>query len=247
MPKEYGGIFSQAPYTLQAVKYGQWGLSAFANGVQKLDDALMSSSGDVIVMAHSEGAEIATRWIRMYADDPTRAAMADRITFLLSGNPVRSGSGYLVGRFEGDGAIGVATPTDSPWAIVDVARRWDGWADWPTDSTNRWAIAEAIAGKTTSHMWYSKVDLYSPQNTVWQQGNTTFVLTQEPDLQILKKFRGAPADFVDAVRAEIEAGYNRPSADHPVPVVQIQDPKWRATFARLVAKYKDPAGMFLQA
>ena len=246
MPVEYGGIFSQAPYTMQALKYGQWGLGAFAKGVQILDDALMSTSGSIIVMAHSEGSEIASRWIREYADDPVRAAMAGRVTFLLSGNPVRSGSGYLVGGFEGDGQIGVATPTNSPWAIVDVARRWDGWADWPADPTDRWAVAEAKAGKNTSHLWYSKVDLYSSQNTVWRQGNTTFVLTHEDELQILKKYRDAPADFVSAVRAEVEAGYNRPSADIPVPVQQIQSAQWRATFARLVAKYGDPAGILPQ-
>ena len=243
MPVEYGGIFSQAPYTMQALKYDTWGLGAFDKGVQMLDKALMSTSGNIIVMTHSEGSEIASRWIRLYADDPVRAAMAGRITFLLSGNPVRSGTGYLIDRFEGDGSVGVATPTDSPWAIIDVARRWDGWADWPADPTNRWAAAEAKAGKSASHMWYNKVDLYSSQNTVWRQGNTTFVLTHEDDLEILKRYRDAPADFVSAVRAEVEAGYNRPSADIPVPVQQIQSAQWRATFARLVAKYGDPAGI----
>ncbi len=211
----FGGIFNKAPYSMQSLAYEQWGLDAIKDGVQILDDALMSTSGNIIVMVHSEGSEVASRWIRQYADDPVRVAMADRVTFLLSGNPLRSGTGYAIGRMECDGVIGQATPTDSPSAIVDVARRWDGWADAPANSTNLWASAEAKAGMTTSHMLYSQVNLYSSQNTVWQEGNTTFVLTHEDKLQILKKYRKAPADFVNAVRAKVEAGYNRTSADGP--------------------------------
>ncbi len=37
-----------------------------------------------------------------------------------------------------------------------------------------------------SHSLYSQVNLYDSQNTVWQEGNTTFVLTHESKLQILK-------------------------------------------------------------
>jgi len=241
MHLSFGGIFNQGPYSMTSLPYEQWGISAITDAVKILDAAVMSTSGNIIVLAHSEGAEVASRWIRQYANDPVRSAMAGRISFVLSGNPLRSGAGYVIGRRECDGVIGVGTPTDSPWAIIDVARRWDGWADAPADSTNLWAAAEAKAGMTGSHMWYSKVNLFDSKNTVWQEGNTTFVLTYESQLQILKKYRGAPADFVNAVRAKVEAGYNRTpvdssSANISAPV-QIQSAKWQATYDKLALKY----------
>ena len=123
----------------------------------------MSTSGNIIVLAHSEGAEIATRWIRTYADDPVRAAMASRITFVLSGNPLRSGSGYAIGRWECDGVVGVGTPTTHRGRSSTSPAAGTAGRTGPPTPTISGPSAEATAGKTNSHMWYSKVNLSDPR------------------------------------------------------------------------------------
>ncbi len=149
MSKGLSGIFAQDPYSIVKLDYPTWGLNSIKEGVKILDAALMSTSGDIIVAGHSEGAQVASRWIRQYASDPVRADLATRLTFVLTGNPpLRSGSGKAIGLRESDGVIGQPTPTTTPWPIIDVARRWDGWADWPTDTTSEWAVANAWQART---------------------------------------------------------------------------------------------------
>lgn len=217
MLKEYGGMFAKAPYTMVEVKYSAaWNRTSITEGVQLLDAALMSTPGDIIVMAHSEGAQVASRWMRTYANDPTRAALASRVTFLLSGNPLRSSQGsggQMIGLWENDGTRALATPTTTPWPIVDVARRWDGWADWPTDSSNKIAVRNARKGMTSFHFNYNNVDIYDPTNTVWHDGNTTYVLTHEDTPPILRSLLPANPIRISAVRGRVEAGYQRPPND----------------------------------
>ncbi|KMO82862.1 PE-PPE domain protein [Mycolicibacterium chlorophenolicum] len=216
MLKEYGGMFAKAPYTMVEVKYSAaWNRTSITEGVQLLDAALASTPGDIIVMAHSEGAQVASRWMRTYADDPTRAALADRVTFLLSGNPLRSsqgGGGQMIGLWENDGTRALPTPTTTPWAIVDVARRWDGWADWPADTSNKIAVRNARKGMASFHFNYNNVDIYDPANTVWHEGNTTYVLTHENTPPIIRSLFANP-NLVSLLRGRVETGYQRPPDD----------------------------------
>ena len=62
---------------------------------------------------------------------------------------------------------------------MDIARQYDGWADWVKDERDLTAIAKANTGKLTYHLRYDVVDLWSPTNTVTYAGNTTFMITQE--------------------------------------------------------------------
>jgi hypothetical protein len=220
MLKEYGGMFAKAPYTMVEVKYSAaWNRTSITEGVQLLDAALASTSGDIIVMAHSEGAQVASRWMRTYANDPTRAALAGRVTFLLSGNPLRSsqgGGGQMIGLWENDGTRALPTPTTTPWAIVDVARRWDGWADWPADTSNKFAVRNARKGMTSFHFNYNNVDIYDPANTVWHDGNTTYVLTHENTPPIMRSLFANP-NLASVLRGRIETGYQRPPNDIATP------------------------------
>ncbi|MCV7071031.1 PE-PPE domain-containing protein [Mycolicibacterium rufum] len=220
MLKEYGGMFAKAPYTMVEVKYSAaWNRTSITEGVQLLDAALLSTPGDIIVMAHSEGAQVASRWMRTYADDPTRAALAGRVTFLLSGNPLRSsqgGGGQMIGLWENDGTRALPTPTTTPWAIVDVARRWDGWADWPDDTSNRIAVRNAKKGMTSFHFNYNNVDIYDPANTVWHEGNTTYVLTHENTPPIMRSLFANPT-LASLLRGRVETGYQRPPNDIATP------------------------------
>ncbi|QZT58343.1 PE-PPE domain-containing protein [Mycolicibacterium austroafricanum] len=228
MDDHFGGMFAEDPYTMVKLTYPDSEDSdAISDAVAMLDAQLMSTPGDIIVMGHSFGAQVCSRWMRVYARDPVRRAMADRLTFVLTGNPLRSDNGKVVGMLEIDAWIGLPTPTTTPWQIIDVARRWDGWADWPDDSSNATAARNARAGQNYLHPNYDDVDLYDPQNTVWRNGNTTYVLTHEDDLPMFRYWWGVPSDFESVVRAEVESAYNRPSADIPVPVRPVQSWWWQ--------------------
>lgn len=251
MPKQYGGIFAKAPYTMVELKYtAAWNKTSITEGVQILDAALMSTPGDIIVMAHSEGAQVASRWMRTYANDPTRAALAGRVTFLLSGNPLRSsqgGGGQMIGGWENDGTRALATPTTTPWPIIDVARRWDGWADWPTDTTNKVAVRNATMGMTTFHTNYNNVNLYDPANTVWHNGNTTYVLTHEKTPPLIGMYLFADANFVSVVRGHVEVAYRRPPNDIPVPVVPTTSAYYQNVLAKLGIPNAAPVGTAMRA
>ncbi|MBI5340584.1 MAG: PE-PPE domain-containing protein [Mycolicibacterium rufum] len=240
MPKQYGGMFAKAPYTMVAVNYSAaWDRTSITEGVQMLDAALASTPGQIIVMAHSEGAQVASRWMRTYANDPTRAALASRVTFLLSGNPLRSsqgGGGQMIGLWENDGTRALPTPTTTPWPIIDVARRWDGWADWPDDTSNKVAVRSATIGMTLFHTNYNNVNLYDPANTVWHDGNTTYVLTHENKPPLISRYFRADPNFVSVVRGYIEAAYRRPPNDIPVPVV----PTTSAYYQKILVKLGIP-------
>ena len=158
--------------------------NSISDGVLNLDAALRTTPGQKIVLAQSQGAQVASRWMREHAGDPA-APRPSELTFVLTGNPLRSdGGGYIIGRTEVGGTTGLPTPTDTPWHIIDVARRYDGWADWPVDQDNETAIKNAKMGKRKLHTKYSKVDINDPRSTVWTRGNTTYVLTYEDSLPI---------------------------------------------------------------
>ncbi len=213
MPRHFGGRFARPPYVLRKVRYpASLSADSIARGVAALDRALRETSGPVIVLAHSQGAQVATHWMREHANDAS-APSGDRVVFLLTGNPLRAEGGYAIGRREVGGTLGEPTPVAGRWRVIDVARRYDGWADWPADSGNRRAVEAARSGMMRFHTRYDQVDLDDPTNTVWVRGTTTFVLTAEmPPLNTVPSARRA------TVAAEIERAYRRPPNDpRPAP------------------------------
>jgi pimeloyl-ACP methyl ester carboxylesterase len=178
MPRQFGGLFARPPYVMREVRYpASLAADSISKGVAALDTALRTTSGPVIVLAHSQGAQVASHWMREHADDPA-APSGNRLVFLLTGNPLRSEGGYIIGRREVGGTIGEPTPVSTRWKVIDVARRYDGWADWPADETNRLAVEKARAGMFTIHTRYDVVGLHDPSNILWTRGTTTFVLTR---------------------------------------------------------------------
>ncbi|MET0393196.1 MAG: PE-PPE domain-containing protein [Chitinophagaceae bacterium] len=210
MPRQFQGLFSKPPYTMVQVKYpASLAKNSVSKGVEMLDAALKSTPGPKIVLAHSQGAQVCSRWMREHADDTT-APPPGELLFILTGNPLRSAGGYIIGRKEVGGTIGEPTPTNTPWRIIDVARRYDGWADWVQDEENKLAVRNANIGKQTLHLQYDEVDFFSPTHTIWTSGNTTYVLTREDELPVLKG--STNPDKIRTTRAQVEAAYsNRPS------------------------------------
>ncbi len=64
---------------------------------------------------------------------------------------------------------------------TEVIRQYDGWADWPDDTRNLLAVANAFAGMFSIHTNYRNVDLNDPNNVRFtpdvagQPGNVTYV------------------------------------------------------------------------
>ncbi len=149
-----------------------------------------------------------------------------KLTFILFGNPLRSTGGAIIGKTEVGGTIGVPTPTNTKWPIVDVARRYDGWADWVQDSNNQWAVDNAMAGRRSVHPKYESVDIYAPTSTVWQSGNTTYVLTKEDNLPLWDDNSQYPLGVRSAMRAQIERAYTRPANDPKTIILPIESADW---------------------
>ncbi|KMO84706.1 PE-PPE domain-containing protein [Mycolicibacterium chubuense] len=207
MPEEFGGAFSRPPYTMNVIDYPRdLTKASIPTGVANIDEAIRATPGTLIVLAYSQGAQVASEWMRQHAQDPTVPG-PDRLTFVLFGNPLRASGGEKVGH-PTSRTTGLATPTDTPWHIVDVARRYDGFADSPQDKGNTDAVRNADLGKLFIHPHYEGVDLNDPSLQIWNRGNTTFVLTNEPVLPILEKAPPDP-DQVDSMRSRIESAYHR--------------------------------------
>lgn len=212
MPRQFGGVFARPPYVMRQVRYpASLAHDSISKGVAALDAALRQTAGPVIVLAHSQGAQVASHWMRRSADDAA-APSADRLVFILSGNPLRSEGGRGIGRREVGGTIGAATPVSTRWRVIDVARRYDGWADWPADANDRWAVENARAGMRLLHTHYDDVALQDPSHTVWTRGTTTFVLTREA-LPMWRGGRTYPEPLARAMQAHVERAYRRPPND----------------------------------
>ncbi|RTL35998.1 MAG: PE-PPE domain-containing protein [Candidatus Melainabacteria bacterium] len=221
MPEVFHGRFSRSPYRMYQVRYpASISPQTITKGVAALDAALRSTPGPIIVLAHSQGAQVASHWMRQHANDSS-APPPSRVTFILLGNPLRACGGRGIGQREFGGTIGKPTPTTTPWTVIDVARRYDGWADWPTDENNQLAVKNANIGRRVYHIHYDEVELFDPAHTVWQNGNTTFVLTHET-LTLFRGLSQPPGWAERAASAYVESAYNRPSNDPRISPLPIQ-------------------------
>lgn len=227
MPAELDGIFAQAPYTITQLKYpASRAVTSIATGVTMLDAWVRATPGPKIVLAHDQGATVATRWMLQYGADPT-APPANQLTFILTGNPNSSARGWAAAtnHTDIDGTTAQFTPTTTPWPILDVHIRYDGYCDWPADDTNELAIRNANLGKASRHNRYHDVDVYDPTHTAWTVGNTTHVLTAPDNLGLpYLDRRAAPACLTTAAINAAETAYQRPGSDPTIPVVQPANP-----------------------
>lgn len=179
---------------------------SIVDGVVALDKLIKATAGDVLVFAHSQGAQVVSRWLR------TRGAATEagrpstsRVSFLLIGNPLRKYGGYGVGRPEFDGKIGVATPTNSGYPCTDYTLQYDGWSDSPTRA-GMWAAANSnqdrygINGARAIHAWgYRTASLTASGRKTYTENGTTFVLAPH-------------APLLRVPRSWIERGYARPES-----------------------------------
>lgn len=172
------------------------GRNSIDNGVAALDALIRSTPGPKLVFGHSQGAQVASRWLRTHADGPD-APPPDELSFLFIGNPLRKYGGFIVGRPEVDGTTGLPTRNDTPYAVTDIALQYDGWADAPT-GPGELAALNALKGKFARHSRdYFSADGNDPNRKTYQENTTTYVLLPAPPL-------------IQASEADIEASYTRP-------------------------------------
>jgi hypothetical protein len=154
-----GGPYKQVPYNAGFRPFSQGFFSdltfddSVAEGVTNLGKA-QPAPGDVI-FGYSQGAVVASQYKGSHSGN----------TYVLVANPNKANGGILQ-RFEGlhipllDVTFTGATPNNGD-ATIDVARQYDGWADFPTYLFNPLAVANAVMGMVLVH------------------GNTQFVLTED--------------------------------------------------------------------
>lgn len=178
----------------------------------------------IVVFGYSQSAIIATVEKRHLAALAAQGQTPPPLTFVVTGNPNRPNGG-LNERFAGltlwpGWTFSGATPTDTPFATIDIARQYDPFADFPLYPLNLFALLNAVMGLFYAHD-YSVVSLdpadprYNPDTVVRQFGDTTYYLIPAAHLPLLQPFYdlGVPPALLDAVeqplRVLVEAGYDR--------------------------------------
>ncbi|BBZ08842.1 PE family protein [Mycolicibacterium doricum] len=148
------------------------------------------------------------------------------VSVVLIANPNRPNGGVLQ-RFAGlyipllDVTFSGETPTDSPlvdaeylFPTIDIARQYDGWADFPVYPLNLVATTNALLGIYYLHGDYWSEDVGTPleQGT---EGDTTYYLIPTERLPLLMPFEqlGVPSPILTALdaplRVIVEWGYDR--------------------------------------
>ena len=148
-------------------------------GVALLDDAIRTTPGKLVVLGHSQGAQVAGQWLREFAGRPD-APPPDRLSFILIGNPERR-LGGRTGRKGLDGNPIQPTPDNTQYQVTDITRRWDGWGnadDWPDLDAGNPDIERRLAqGRGADHIGYNVVSLGDPAMQVRAKvGNTTYLV-----------------------------------------------------------------------
>ena len=171
------GVMCESPRTCQQVLYSYLSKSV---GVKNLTAALSDgTTGQQIVFAYSEGARAAERWLDENAGQEG-VPSPEELSFVLMGNPTRKYGGA-------DRNFDTFPETD--YKILDVSREYDAASDFPDNPFNLLALLNASAGFMFTHQDYEQVDIYSPANYVWTEGNITYVFVPTEDLPLLRPLR----------------------------------------------------------
>lgn len=215
-PKELQGYFCAAPNTCRAVDYLTLpGDNYNEMGADKLVETvrtLPAGTGPVILMGHSQGAQVIYSALRRWQADPSKAPDPALVSWVSIGNPDNP-----IGGIRNSFGNAQPRPAQTPYAGTEVIRQYDGWADWPDDPTNLLSVFNALAGMATVHPNYFDVDINNPANVRYtpdrpdgKPGNVTYVWVPNPVLPMVAGL-GPLAPVLDPVlRPIVEAGYHRP-------------------------------------
>ncbi|WP_161600593.1 PE-PPE domain-containing protein [Mycolicibacterium hodleri] len=197
-------------------------------GVVALDTAIANTPGPKIVFGFSGGAAVSAVYLQQHAADP----VDENVSFVVIGNPTR--------KYGGSGISKVAPMPETGYNVIDISREYDSVSDKTRNPFNLLADANAAAGFMFIHLDYSSVDIYAPENTVWTEGNTTYVFVPTPNIPLLEPLRRLGltelADALNApLKAKIDRAYDRPYLVTPPPTDPPTDPPTTVTAAALPA------------
>lgn len=178
-------------------------VSGLEAGVELLDKMIRATPGRKVVFGHSMGARVGCWWLNRCG--PGSEIDPAELEFVLIGNSERKYGGVLYPWWA------APIPADTTFRVLDVARQYDGWADWPDDLGNGEAVWNALVGQNTVHPYYEQVNIFDSANAVHAEGNVRYMWVPTRPLPVLGTTRNAWIDQLDAAkRPAIEAGYRRP-------------------------------------
>jgi hypothetical protein len=187
---------------------------------------------EIIGLGYSQGASVITRWLNENGNGKNPdAPSAEKLSFILIGNPNRPNGGLLA-RMPGAYVpiLGVtfngATP-ESQYTVKDVVRQYDLFGDFPIDPLNVFSLLNVLADAGAIHGDYTNVNMDDPRNWTQQHGNTTYVMDYSDNLPLLKPVYEIAASsgktntpVIDAaepiLRYLVELGYDRTSQSKPM-------------------------------
>lgn len=212
-------------------------------------DAMIDATTDpTVVFGYSQSSVIATAAKRRLAEraaDASGTGSVPPVSFVMLANLNRPNGG-INARFTGavitklGWTFSAATPTDTPFTTVDVARQYDLFADFPRYPLNLIADANAVVALFYGAHDYSHVTLnpadprYDPNTVVQHFGDTTYYFIPAPMLPVLRPLRDFGFDPVlldaaePAMRVLVEFGYDRstpfgqPTAAQLIPRVDFE-------------------------
>jgi hypothetical protein len=199
------GDLCAAPNTCRPVDYSAIPLGPMFNdqGAVPLNAAIAADTPTVLY-GHSQGGQVIYSALRGWAAAPSTAPDPAQVSWVSIGNPENTFGGQSPNPI----------PVESPYRGTEVIRQYDGWADWPTDTTNTLAVLNAVVGMQTVHPDYFTVDVDDPDNLRHVEGNVTYVFVPNKTLPLVQ-LAGPLAPLINPVldpilRPMVESGYSRP-------------------------------------
>ena len=182
----------KVPYPADAL-HNDVGVEAIANTPLKAGDT---------VLGFSLGSQVISAYLARHTPPPG-------VRFILLGDTFARNDQLL--------AAGQGIPADIANEVILVARQYDGWSDFPTNTASPnygLAMQNAQIGKRTIHN-YVTARLDDPANVVTKRGNITSILIPTQHLPLNNPRKGTPSaqadDRLDAdQRPLIDSAYDRP-------------------------------------
>lgn len=176
---------------------------------RQIQGAVDSTSGDIIVMGYSLGAAGVYDRMRQWEQDPSQAPDPDRVVLIVTyGNPENKFGG------QSRKNSGAGLPVVQPYPHLDVTAQYDSAADKPT----RFGFYSTmnIAFSPRHFAYFEDEDINDPDNLVYTEGNTTYMLIKAdvlPMLTWVKPFVSEKrlAELDARYRPLIEKDYDRPA------------------------------------
>ncbi len=246
-PLQLQGGLCDAPNQCRPVDYFAFPGDTYNDqGAEKVVQAISDLPGaePIVLFGHSQGGQVIYTDLRKFAADPANAPDPARLSWVSIGNPENRYGGR---RAQPDDGAGPWLPDDTAYQGTEVIRQYDGWADWPDDTSNFLAVANAVVGMFTTHTDYWNVDLNAPSNVRLTPdlpggapGNVTYVWVPT-DVLPLVAWAGPLAPMLDnLLRPTVESAYHRP-VDIPDPTPPAAPAAPTAVAASVMAAPDRPA------